>query len=170
MQHCPYCGCDSLIKNGSTRGVPKWRCKTCGRQTSLKGDHTETDRQHDQARSEAVLLYLSGLSLTAIGFLKSVVPSTILRWVRRFAQQRAAKPHPDPGGVIVMEIDEVWHFVGNKKNKLWIWLAFCRDTGQLVDWGVVIVIKPHSTGCCSVSRPGRCFFFAQIATHAMTRL
>ena len=33
-----------------------------------------------------------------------------------------------------MEIDEVWHFVGNKKNKLWIWLAFCRDTGQLVDW------------------------------------
>src|SRR5512143_2827758 len=135
MQHCPYCGCDSLIKNGSTRGVPKWRCKTCGRQTSLKGDHTETDRQHDQARSEAVLLYLSGLSLTAIGFLKSVVPSTILRWVRRFAQQRAAKPHPGPGGVIVMEIDEVWHFVGNKKNKLWIWLALCRDTGQLVDWG-----------------------------------
>ena len=66
MQHCPYCGCDDLIKNGSTRGVPKWKCKKCGRQTSLKGDKVEKDRQRDQARSEAVLLDLSGLSLKAI--------------------------------------------------------------------------------------------------------
>lgn len=33
-----------------------------------------------------------------------------------------------------MAIDEFWYFVGNKQNKLWIWQAFCRDTGQLVDW------------------------------------
>jgi IS1 family transposase len=66
--------------------------------------------------------------------LKSVVPSTILRWVRQCAEERAAKPQPGPGGVIVMEIDELWHFVGSKENKLWIWLALCRDTGQLVDW------------------------------------
>ena len=134
MQNCPYYGCDSLFKNGSTRGVPKWKCKYCGRQTSLKGDRVEADRQKDQARSEAVLLYLSGLSLNAIAFLKSVTASTISRWIRQCAQAQAGKPQPGPGGVIVMEIDEVWHFVGNKKNKLWIWLAFCRDTGQLVDW------------------------------------
>src|SRR5512143_2231953 len=114
MQHCPYCGCDSLIKNGSTRGVPKWKCKRCGRQTSLKGDKVEKDRQKDRTRSEAVLLYRSGLSLNAIAFLKSVVPSTIQRWVRQYAQARAAKPQPSPAGVIVMEIDEVWHFVGTK--------------------------------------------------------
>jgi insertion element IS1 protein InsB len=22
-----------------------------------------------------------------------------------------------------------------KKNKLWVWKAYCRDTGELVDWG-----------------------------------
>lgn len=134
MQHCPYCGCHRLIKNGSTRGVPKWKCKACGRQTSLRGKRLETDRQRDQARSEAVLLDLSGLSLNAIALLKSVVPSTILRWVRQCAEERAAKPLPGPGGVIVMEIDELWHFVGNKENKLWIWLALGRDSGRLVDW------------------------------------
>lgn len=84
--------------------------------------------------AETVLLYLSGLSRNAIALLKSVVPSTVLRGVRQFAEQWATKPQPGPGGVVVMERDELWHFVGNKENKPWIWLAFCRDTGQRVDW------------------------------------
>lgn len=130
MLQCPYCGCESLVKNGSTRGVPKWKCKKCGRQTSLRGGKAE----NSQAKADAVLLYLNGLSLNAIAVLKSVVPSTVLRWVRRFAEQRANKPQPGPGRVIVMELDELWHFVNSKANKLWIWLAYCRDTGQLVDW------------------------------------
>ena len=25
-------------------------------------------------------------------------------------------------------------FPAVKKNKVWIWKAYCRDTGQLVDW------------------------------------
>src|SRR5512134_2931593 len=98
MLECPYCGCQSLVKNGSTRGVPKWKCKSCGRQTSLRSRRAETDHETDKKRIEATLLYLSGLSLNAIAFLKSVVPSTVLNWVRQFARQRAAKPEPGPGG------------------------------------------------------------------------
>src|SRR5512144_1526992 len=134
MVPCPSCGCYRLIKNGSTRGVPKWTCKSCGRQTSLRGRPAETDPEKQKKQVEAVLLYLSGLSLNAIAFLKSVVASTVLNWVRQFARQWAAKPKPAPEGVIVMELDEIWHFIGHKGKKLWIWLAFCRDTGQLVDW------------------------------------
>src|SRR5512135_3412286 len=134
MLQCPYCGCYRLIKNGSTRGVPKWKCKACGRQTSLHGRCAETDPEKESKHVEAVLLYLSGLSLKAIAFLKSVAPSTILTWVRQFARQWAAKPEPRPEGVVVIELDEIWHFVGHKGNKLWIWMAFCRDTGQVVDW------------------------------------
>ena len=69
MLHCPYCGCHRLIKNGSTRGVPKWKCKSCGRQTSLRGRRAETDPEREKKQVEAVLLYLSGLSLKAIAFL-----------------------------------------------------------------------------------------------------
>ncbi|MDR3301280.1 MAG: IS1 family transposase, partial [Spirochaetaceae bacterium] len=36
-------------------------------------------------------------------------------------------------GAIVLELDEMWHYI-EKKSKLWIWKAFCRDTGELVDW------------------------------------
>jgi IS1 family transposase/transposase-like protein len=134
MLQCPYCGCQSLVKNGSTRGVPKWKCKSCRRQTSLRGRPAETDPGQQKTHVEAVLLYLSGLSLNAIAVLKSVVASTILNWVRQFARHWTAKPKPGPEGVVVMELDEIWHFVGHKGHKLWIWLAFCRDTGQLVDW------------------------------------
>ena len=28
----------------------------------------------------------------------------------------------------------MWHYIGNKKNKLWIWKALDRNTGHLIDW------------------------------------
>lgn len=32
----------------------------------------------------------------------------------------------------MLECDEVWSFVHNKKQKIWIWLAFERQTGNIV--------------------------------------
>ena len=34
----------------------------------------------------------------------------------------------------VLELDEVWSFVRHKKQKIWIWLALCRRTRQIVAW------------------------------------
>lgn len=34
----------------------------------------------------------------------------------------------------VLELDEVWAFVASKKNQVWIWLAVCRRTRQVVAW------------------------------------
>ena len=28
----------------------------------------------------------------------------------------------------------MWHYINNKKQKYWIWKAFCRNTRQLIDW------------------------------------
>lgn len=28
----------------------------------------------------------------------------------------------------------MWHYIQNKKNKLWIWKALDRNTGHLIDW------------------------------------
>ncbi len=52
------------------------------------------------------------------------------------------------GGVahaaVVVELDEMWHFLGTKSNKVWIWKAYKRETGKretgkretgkLIDW------------------------------------
>jgi len=32
----------------------------------------------------------------------------------------------------MIQIDEIWSFVGNKKNKQWVWLAIDSITGQIV--------------------------------------
>lgn len=40
---------------------------------------------------------------------------------------------PKPTGELVsLELDEIWHFHGEQAKKLWIWKAYCRETGQLV--------------------------------------
>ena len=41
---------------------------------------------------------------------------------------------PAPGSAILVELDEMWHYLGSKKNKLWIWKAYRRETGELIDW------------------------------------
>ena len=34
----------------------------------------------------------------------------------------------------VLELDELWSFVGSKANKRWIWIALCRRTRQIVSY------------------------------------
>ena len=56
------------------------------------------------------------------------------KWIRTSAQKLAPKPTLSPGTLVVLELDEMWHYIGNKKNKFWIWKAFDRNTGCLIDW------------------------------------
>ena len=37
-----------------------------------------------------------------------------------------------PKGRLTIECDELWSFVDNKGNKVWIWLAKDRNTGEIV--------------------------------------
>ena len=34
----------------------------------------------------------------------------------------------------VLELDELWSFVGAKACQLWLWVALCRRTRQIVGW------------------------------------
>ncbi len=127
---CPYCQSEHLIKNGSSYGVPKWKCKDCGRQTSFKPPRGEPAWKKDTA----VLLYTLGLSMNAIAQQLGVSTPSILNWIRAHAATHAPRPHPQPGEeVVVMAVDELWHFL-KKEHKLWIWPAFDRAGRRLVDW------------------------------------
>ena len=72
--------------------------------------------------------------MNAISKLLGSHVTTVLQWIRNFAKKQAPKPTLSPGTTLVLELDEMWHYLGNKKNKLWIWKALDRTTGHLIDW------------------------------------
>ena len=111
---CPYCQSQHLIKNGSAYGVPKWKCKDCLRQTSFKPPRGEPLWK----KETAVLLYTLGLSMNAIAKQLGVSTPSILNWIRAHAAQHAPRPQPEPGeNVVVMELDELWHFLQKKLRR-----------------------------------------------------
>ena len=110
---CPYCQSQHLIKNGSAYGVPKWKCKDCGRQTSFKPPRGEPLWK----KETAVLLYTLGLSMNAIAKQLGVSTPSILNWIRAHAATHAPRPQPERGeSVVVMELDELWHFLQKKEQ------------------------------------------------------
>lgn len=44
----------------------------------------------------------------------------------------------------ILELDELWSYIGKKSNKSWVWIALCRCTRQIVGFA----IGDHSTEMC----------------------
>jgi IS1 family transposase/transposase-like protein len=129
MHECPKCESDCVINNGAAAGKPKKQCKQCGYQftrTAPRGKPFTT-------KINALLLYLSGVSMNRIAFLLWVSAQAVLNWIRAFATEHDEKPDPT-GKTIVLELDEMGHYLKKKQRKLWIWKALDHDTGQLLDW------------------------------------
>jgi insertion element IS1 protein InsB len=129
MEECPTCQSHDVINNGSAAGKPKRQCQQCGYQCT----RTTPRGKPFTMKINAVLLYLSGVSMNRIAFLLRVSAQAVLNWIRAFAKAHEEKPEPT-GRTIVLELDEMRHYLTKKRRKLWIWKALDRETGQLLDW------------------------------------
>ena len=107
---CRKCGSEENVRNGKRGGAQCFRCKSCGFQFTRE---TEKGAGRDK-RAKAILLYVLGLSMSAVAREYGVYPSTVLRWVRDFAVKAYQKPNPE--GSVAVELDEVWHFISSKKR------------------------------------------------------
>jgi len=106
---CPKCGKEHCVKAGFNHNRQRFKCKDC------KYQFTQTDDKNTTKRAFALYLYVIGLSMNAIGRMLKVEPSTILYWVRNFALKTYEKPTPQ--GEVVIELDEMWHFLHSKKTR-----------------------------------------------------
>ncbi len=130
MKHCPRCQHTHFVKNGYVNAKQRYKCKNCQYQWTRT-----TPRGKPQAhKTLTVLLYCHGISMNAISKLFGIHVTTVLAWIRTSAKKHAPKPTLSPGTTVVLELDEMWHYIGKKKNKLWIWKALDRNTGYLIDW------------------------------------
>ena len=110
MPNCPKCASCETVKNGNHLGRQRYRCKGCCFQFTRK---TPRGRPASE-KATAVLLYTLGLSFNAIARICNVATSTVMRWVRSFAEKTYEKP--EPGQAVIVELDEMWHYLHSKKT------------------------------------------------------
>ena len=131
--NCPKCGSKHTIKNGSRQnGKQNLRCISCGRQ------FVENPSPHYQIPQETKdlidRLLLEKIPLAGIARAAQVSE----RWLQNYVNAKyGSVPQeliviPKKKGRLTIECDEMWSFVGNKKNKVWIWLAIDRDTREII--------------------------------------
>ena len=130
MKACPRCQHIHFVKNGFVNAKQRYKCPSCHYQFTRK-----TPRGKPQThKTLALLLDCHGISMNAISKLFNIHVTTVLKWGRSYAKKHAPKRTFSPGSTVVLELDEMWHYIGKKKNKLWIWKALDRNTGYLIDW------------------------------------
>ncbi|AGF51677.1 transposase [Synechocystis sp. PCC 6803] len=109
--HCPQCGHGNVVKNGFVKDKQRFKCKSCQYQfTNLSKERGKPLWM----KLEAVLLYMSGMSMNATAKLLGVSTQSVLNWIRDFGEANYEKPAPD--SAIVVELDELWHFLQAKKT------------------------------------------------------
>lgn len=113
-QNCPRCQSSHMRKAGISRhGHQRWRCKDCGR---TFGDKNYRLIEPD-TKAKALAMYAEGVSARAIERLLGVSHNSVLGWVRQEVTQQALQPVPAQE-LQVVEMDEMWSFVGSKKADL----------------------------------------------------
>lgn len=110
MQNCPKCQSEKIYKFGIVRNKQRFKCKEC----SFNFTTSEPRGKSDELKIKALQLYLEGLGFRSIGRILGVSQVSILNWIRRFGKNLPTATKPEK--VEIMELDEIWHFVG-KKNE-----------------------------------------------------
>ena len=139
---CPRCGETDYKKNGQTHyGKQNYQCRRCARAFITEVDReTVSEEKQEQVRK----LLLERISLRGICRVMGVSLDWLLTYLVSLYEDlpehlNVSLEHADNNVVIQcleVEADEMWSFVGNKKNKQWIWLAMDVRTRQVIAFHV----------------------------------
>lgn len=110
---CSKCGSASLGKNGSDQGVARYQCKDC----NFQGRFSDKTAQRATKYQQVEQLLLERNSQRSITRLTGVWRPSIAKLTKKVMLPSDHSPHP------VLEMDELWSYVGSKDNPVWIWLA-----------------------------------------------
>ena len=107
---CTKCNSVCSVKNGVHHGRQRYKCKECGYQFTL----TKPRGKDLEQKCLAIILYINGLSFRAISKIIKVSHKAVYDWVKAFAIETYEKPKPQ--GDVVIELDEMWHYIKAKKT------------------------------------------------------
>ncbi|MES1026718.1 IS1 family transposase [Gloeocapsa sp. BRSZ] len=129
---CPRCHSNHIVKNGFIHnGNQNFKCKDCGRQFV---QHSTKKVIGQETRDLIDKLLLERLSLAGIARVTGVSEQWLQTYVnaKYSSVPKTVEGVAEKKGQLTVQCDELWSFVGNKKNKQWIWLALDVMTGEIV--------------------------------------
>lgn len=129
---CPKCSSSQKKKNGFRRGKQSFRCKNCGCQ--YVANPTLKSYSKD-VRQLCLKMYLNGMGFRAIARVTEIDHTTIMKWVEEAGESLPDEPQ-DSEIPEITEIDELQTFVGNKKNKFWIWTVVNHQKKGIILWNI----------------------------------
>ena len=130
---CPDCRSQSVKKNGrKIYGKQNYQCKACLRQ--FIGDHAlDYKGCHSQIDQEILIMLVRGCGIRDVAEIASVSIGKVLSTLTNSHYEiKPCKSRYDH-----LEVDELWTYVGKKRNKKWLLYAYDTATGEIVAyvWG-----------------------------------
>jgi insertion element IS1 protein InsB len=122
---CKRCESNFIVKCDIRNNIQRYQCCVC----KAKMQFTYCERSDNKEKKQQALeLYLEGLGIRSIGRYLKVSHVSILNWLMKTKIPTWIRPLK----VKVIEIDEVYFYVGNKKKRCWLWLAVCRESKRIL--------------------------------------
>ena len=153
---CPKCQSREVVKNGKVQWKQRYKCKSC----SLQFTRLTPRGRPAQEKAMAVTLYTLGLSIRAIARLIGVSPTAVLKWIKTFAKTHYEKPAP--GDAILVELDEMWHYIKSKKTSYGYGKPIVERLENSSTGSVEEGIKQRYQNWLNVFQDGKLSYSAQI--------
>ena len=137
---CPNCCSHTIRRNGSIHtGKQKYQCFACNKQF-VENPQNKIIPEGTKERIRRSLL--ERVSLEGICRIFDISMPWLLRFMEKTFQslpenlQAGIIAENDEFEVLVLEVDELWSFVGNKKNDQWLWVVMHAETRQILAFHV----------------------------------
>jgi IS1 family transposase/transposase-like protein len=139
---CPFCASTDVVKRGKTsNGKQRYECRNeaCGHTTFIL-DYSYLGCLPDiKDRILDMAVNANGIRDTAR--VLDIATATVLSTLKSLEDNLESiniKVLENPGSysfnvlILKVEIDEMWSFVGDKKNQRWLWHAIDHETGKIL--------------------------------------
>ena len=153
---CPECQSSNLKKNGHKRGKQNYFCKNCRLQFI---DSYSSLGSPDSVKKYCLHLYLEGNGFRRIERLTGVSHNTVINWVKLAGLSLPQQPDYDEIPEVA-QIDELQTFVGNKKNKIWLWTAVNKGSAGILAWTIGDRSAETFKPLWKIIKGWKCFFYA----------
>lgn len=140
--NCKYCGSEKIVKNGSAKGEPIFKCKDCGHRFTEGSDFPKM-RTQSRIISSSIDMYFEGLSVRKIQtqieklYGVSVSQTAVWKWIMKYSVLVTKYVETlSPQVLGIYHIDET--AIKCKGIQRWFW--------ECIDEGSKMIVGSHLSG------------------------